>query len=408
MMTIYDIFISKKYFLMFFLFCLAFSLCFLSPSYADESPGVTDKSVKIGFMADLTGPTAEGWIQIADGAKAILNMVNEKGGIHGRKIDYIIEDDRYSIPMALSSFKKLIYKDRIFALQAASGVGHTAAIIPLVEKEGIPHIAASTEQKFFVPARKYIFSPMPWYQDQAALVIEYIFKDLKVPNPTIALMYPDTASGKDCRDAVRKLVKVYPVKKYKEVGFSITSMDFTSEVLALKRHNPDIIFIHGLVIDTSSIVKSAYRLKLSIPIIVDQYGCSDEVLAITGKAAERLLAINCHGTWDDDLPGVNILRKAAMEYNPKMSRRSAYFFAGWFVGMLFCEGFKNAGRDLTRESFLKGLEVIKDFDTQGICGIVTFGPDDHKAVDTHRFYKADIDKKRFVPISGWRKPSQVE
>ena len=408
MITIHDIFISKKFFLLFFLFCLAFSLRFLSPIYADESPGVTDKSVKIGFMADLTGPTAEGWIQIADGAKAILNMVNKKGGIHGRKIDYVIEDDRYSIPMALSSFKKLVYKDRIFALQAASGVGHTAVLIPLAEKEKIPHIAASTEKRFFVPARKYIFSPMPWYEDQSKLVIEYIFKDLHLKNPTIALMYPDTGSGKDCRDAVRELVKIYSVKKYKEVVFSITALDYTSEVLSLKRFQPDVVFVHGLVIDTASIMKASYRLGLSVPIIVDQYGCSDEVLAIAGRAAERLMAINCHGTWDDDLPGVNALRKAALEYNPKIRRRSAYFFAGWFVGMLFREGFKNAGRDLTRETFLGGLEAIKDFDTEGICGVVTFGPDDHKAVDEHRFYKANTDKKRFVAISGWRNPSEME
>ena len=102
------------------------------PVRAGEDIGVTKDSVKIGLMGDLTGPIAEGWIQIAHGAKSYFKMVNDEGGIHGRKIDYILEDDRYSIPLALSCFKKLVYKDKIFVLQAASGVGHTAALVPLV------------------------------------------------------------------------------------------------------------------------------------------------------------------------------------------------------------------------------------------------------------------------------------
>ena len=99
-------------------------------------------------------------------------MVNYGGGIHGRKIEYVLEDDRYSIPLALSSFKKLVFKDKVFVLQGASGVGHTAAIIPLVEREKIPLIAPTGERKFFIPARKYLFSTIPWYEDQAKLAVE--------------------------------------------------------------------------------------------------------------------------------------------------------------------------------------------------------------------------------------------
>ena len=389
-----------------FLAIVAIVLFGTIPVQAGEDIGVTKDTVKIGLMGDLTGPVAEGWIQIAHGAKSYFKMVNDEGGIHGRKIKYILEDDRYSIPLALACFKKLVYKDKVFVLQAASGVGHTAALIPLVEKEGIPFIAASGEKKYFVPARKYLFSVIPWYEDQAKLVMEYIFDDLKLKNPAIALMHPDTASGKDCRNAVRELIKVYPVKKYKEVVFSLTAVDYTSEVLTLKQWEPDVIFIHGLIVDTSSIVRAAYRLGLSTPIIVNQYGCSDEVLAIAGKAAKRLLAINCFGTWDDNTPGVNRLRKASLAYDPNVHRRSSYFFQGWIAGIVFCDAFKNAGRDLTRETYLKGLEAIRNHDTQGICGVVTFGPNDHKTIDSHRFYRADVEGKRFIPISGWRKPKE--
>ena len=380
----------------------------VSKSNGESVAGITDTSVKIGLMGDLTGPLADGWLQIADGAKAFFKMVNNRGGIHGRKIKYILEDDRYSIPLALACFKKLVYKDKVFIMQAASGWGHTAALIPLVEKQKIPLLAGTGEKKFFIPARRYIFSVGPWYEDQAKLVVEYIFNDLKMKNSAVALMYPDTVSGKQTRDAFRKLIKVYPVTKYREVTFSLTALDYTSEVLTLKQFKPDVLCIHGYVVDTTSIAKAARRLGLNVPILVNQYACADEVMAVGGKAVEGIVAVNCFGTWDDDSPGVATLRKATLAYNPKVQRRSAYFFQGWIVALMFCEGFRNAGRDLTREIYVNGLEAIRDFDTQGICGIISFGPNDRKPFDNHRFYKADINKKKFVPISGWRTPREYD
>ncbi|MDY7030981.1 MAG: ABC transporter substrate-binding protein [Thermodesulfobacteriota bacterium] len=374
--------------------------------YAGEVQGVTNKTVTIGLMGDLTGPAADVWIPFAHGIKSFFKMVNYGRGVQGRKINYILEDDRYSIPLALSSFKKLVFKDKVFALQAASGVGHTAAIIPLAEKQKIPTIAATGESRFFIPAQKYIFGPLPWYEDQAKLVVEFLFNDMKFTKPSIVLLYPDVGSGKDSRSAFRKLVKIYPVKKYEEVIFSLGGMDFTSEALALRRSKPDMIYIHGHAPIVISILKAAHRLGLSSTFVVAQYACVDKSVETAGKLAEGLLGINCFGVWDDATPGVNRLRKASMAYNPNVQRRDANFFQGWFVGMLFYQGLNNAGRDLTRENYRKGLEAIKDLDTQGICGIVSFGPDDHKAIDYHRLYKADMEKRRFVPITGWRKPKE--
>ena len=375
-------------------------------SSGEGTTGVTETSVKIGLMGDLTGPLADGWLQIADGAKAFFKMVNDKGGLHGRKIKYVLEDDRYSIPLALACFKKLVFKDKVFIMQAASGWGHTAALIPLVEREKIPLLAGTGEKKYFVPARRYIFSVGPWYEDQAKLMVEYIFNDLKLRNPAVALMHPDTVSGKQTRDAFRKLTNVYPVREYRETTFSLTALDYTSEILTLKHFKPDVLCIHGYVVDTTSIAKAARRLGLRVPIIVNQYACADEVMAVGGKSVEGIVAVNCFGTWDDTSPGVAMLRKATLAFNPEVKRRSAYFFQGWVVALMFCEGFRNAGRDLTREIFVNGLEKIRDFDTQGICGILSFGPNDRKPFDNHRFYRADTNTKKFVPISGWRTPRE--
>ena len=373
-------------------------------SYGSDTTGVTDSAVKIGIMADLTGPTADTWISFAEGAKSYFNMVNDNGGVHGRKIKYIYEDDRYSIPLALSSFKKLVFKDKILALQGASGVGHTAAIIPLAEKQKIPLIAATGDRKFFEPVRKYIFCPIPWYQDQAKVMVEYIFNDMNLENPTLALLWPDVGSGKETRDTLRELVKVYPVEKYKEVVFPIGVMDFTSEILTLKRFKPDVVLIHADPPRVSAILRSAYRLRYSTCFMVAQYGCVDKTIETSGKTAAGLLGVNCFGIWDDNGRGVTRLRKATLAYYPNIGHKDATIFQGWFMGLLFGEALKNAGKDLSRETFLKGMEAIRDYDTQGICGVISFGPNDHKSIETHRIYRADTERNKFIPVTEWRKP----
>ena len=74
------------------------------------------------------------------------------------------------------------------------------------------------------------------------------------------------------------------------------------------------------------------------------------------------------------------------------------------MAMMAVEALKNAGRDLNEETMVEGYEKIRGFDTQGVCGIVDYGPNDHKAIDYHRIFKADAKTKQLVPVTGWRKP----
>ena len=385
------------------IFSLILLFGFVSISYGGDTRGVTSKTVKIGLMGDLTGPIADVWIPISLGAKALLNKINDEGGIHGRKIKYIIEDDRYSIPLALSGFKKLVHRDGILALQGASGVGHTGAIVPLCTKEKIPIITASAEPRLFKPVRKYVFCGIPWYQDQAKIVMDYVFKDLKKKNPVIVLMHPDVGSGKDTRDAMRKLVKKYPVKEYREIVITLSGLDFTTELLLVRRLKPDFVYIHGYVANTAAIMKFARRLNVSTTFLVSQYGCTHKTLEVAGAAAKGLLGISCYGTWGENTPGVKQLRKGSKMLDPSVKIRGANFFQGWFIGTLFERGLRNAGRNLNVNTYLKGMESVKNYNTQGISGSITFGPNDHKSIEYSRIYKADVGTQRFIPITGWRK-----
>ena len=86
------------------------------PAYSGEVRGVTDTTIKVGIIGDLTGPIATTWQPALRSIRTCLRHINESGGIHRRKIVNVVEDDRYSIPMALAAFKKIVFRDQVLQL----------------------------------------------------------------------------------------------------------------------------------------------------------------------------------------------------------------------------------------------------------------------------------------------------
>ncbi len=372
------------------------------PSYAEEVRGVTDGTIKIGTIGDLTGPAADVWHGIISGIRTYIQFINDQGGIHGRKIKIITEDDRYSSPLALAAFKKLVYNDKVFAFSgAASAVGPTRAIIPLIEKEKIPSIAVTNDVAYFTPARKYIFTALPFYEDQIKVLFDYLWNDLKVDRPKITLVYMESPSSIPVLHLVRNLVKKYNAS-LSEVIIPVAGLDMTSQVLLLKSARPDYVIIHGYLANTAAVLRDAKKFGFNSQIIAMQYAVVGKLIEMTRSAANGLMGINGLGSPIDNTPGMVQLRKIDKKYNPGSGYRDENYVQGWLISMILCEGLKNAGRNLNSETLVKGWEKIKNFDTQGICGVVNLAPDNHKVVNNSRIYKADVDNLRFVPITDWR------
>ncbi|MDY7034096.1 MAG: ABC transporter substrate-binding protein [Thermodesulfobacteriota bacterium] len=384
-------------------------ILFLSgvPVDAEKGIGVTAHDVKIGGLVDFTGPLADTYKPLIEAARIYFRNINDQGGVHGRKIKHLIEDDRYSIPAALSGFKKLVFKDKVLSLvPSGSGLGHTHALIPLVEKHKIPSIAATSVAKYLFPARRYIFSPLPFYEDQVKLIFEYITEDLGNKNPKIAIAYPDVGSGKVTLKAAREQAELLGIKLLGEAVIPVMAGDCSSQVINLKRLNPEYIIIHGYVANTVSFLRTAKRMGLSSTFIVIQYGCSEETVRIAGDAAKNMIGINCFGSWHNDNVGMKNLRDITLKYKPGSKNRTRNYMQGWFVALLVHLALENAGRNLDGEAMVNGFEKIKGYNTKGICGVIGFSPTDHKAIDEHRIYKADVEKNILIPLTGWRRPKE--
>ena len=144
----------------FFVFTFLFMSIFIfgKTSFSEDVQGVTDATIKIGLIADMTGPLASVTGILAPATRNYVRYLNEKGGIHGRKVEVVVEDDHYSIPVGIAAFKKLVFRDKVFVVM---GPYHTASIKALfgqVEKYKIPNIAALPQPSMVNPVKKYMFT----------------------------------------------------------------------------------------------------------------------------------------------------------------------------------------------------------------------------------------------------------
>ncbi|PIQ45053.1 MAG: hypothetical protein COW04_09670 [Deltaproteobacteria bacterium CG12_big_fil_rev_8_21_14_0_65_43_10] len=331
--------------------------------------------------------------------------MNEKGGINGRKIDPIIHDCRFAIPGAVAGFKKLIYRDNAFAI-FLPGTGQTLALTPQILKEKVPTITASLSETVITPVEKkrYIFIPCASYQDQITILIDYIIKDLKAKDPRIAFVTLEIEYGKVGLAAAKERLKHHGLNLVDVEIMPVGAVDASTTILNIKRAKADYVIVHLDITTSIAFIRETKRYNMGARMLGDYYSCDEDIVRAAGSAAKDYIGSHTFNSWYDDTPAMAELRNVTLKYepgDPKM--RNRYYIQGWVMSMIFAEAMKRAGKDLTPENMIEAMESLKEFDTNGLSAPITYTPTNHKAGEYCRLFKADVEKGRMVPISGWVK-----
>ncbi|MDY6968834.1 MAG: ABC transporter substrate-binding protein [Spirochaetota bacterium] len=372
--------------------------------YAKNPPGVFKDSIKIGGILDQTGPAT---IVSVPATKAIQNYyrhINEQGGINGRKIRFIVEDDRYTIPMAITAFKKLVYKDNAFLIMGPTSSSALTALARSIQKEKIPLISLISPEITVNPFKRYIFIIQDIYPGQMNVLIDYILKDLKPKKPKIGLVYPDNESGKVDLESALKRLKSYNLAPVTKQVLNTGGFDASSQVMNLKRYKVNHIVLPG---STAAwvLLRDLKKFGMNIPVFGSYSLCAEEVIEIVGDAAKRYYAVNAANSWYDEGPGIAKMREITLKYHPGTEKpyRGKIYTLGWVLAMMTVEGIKRCGRGLNREVFIDKMETIKNFSTGELTGPINYSSTSHKGGSTWKIFKADPSTKKFIPMTGWRK-----
>ena len=374
--------------------------------HAKVVPGVTDSSIKIGLILDQTGPAANVVVPTTQGIKTYFRHINEQGGINGRKIDALLEDDRYSIPLAISAFKKLVFKDKVFALIGPTSTGAVTVLSRHVEDQKIPLMSGIMPEITVKPFKRYVFIFGDIYPNQMNVLIDYILNDLNPKEPRIALVHPDNETGKvDLESALKKLKSCNVAPVSREV-INPGSFDAGTQVMSLKKAKVSHIVLCGFIPQPAAVLlRELKKYGLNVPVFGSWATCAEELMNVAGDSAKRFYAVNHMMSWYDECPGAAKMREVTLKYYPGTEKpyRGKIYTHGWVGASVMVETLKRAGKDLDREGFIKAMESIKNFDTGGLCGPISYSSTSHKGGNTWKMFKADTSSGKFIPITEWRK-----
>ena len=189
--------------------------------------GFDDNEIRIGQWGPQTGPAAP-WGSVARGSKLLFDVVNEEGGINGRKIKYFIRDDMYNPAQTVAVVKELVERQGMFAFVGGVGAACGMAVKDYLAANKIPWVGPSAaDQDFVNPLNPYLFAVYPLYRDEANILTKYIVEKLKMKK--IGILYQNDAYGKDGLEGAKERLATYKMSLVAEIPVEPTEKDLRSE-----------------------------------------------------------------------------------------------------------------------------------------------------------------------------------
>ena len=359
--------------------------------------GVTDTEVRIGFLTDFSGPGKFAGPANAMGGQIYMDYINDMGGVNGRKIKLVIEDNGILPNTTLAAAKKIIMKDEVFSIAFNLGSSGTSAIIPLCEENQVVLMPHGANKKFYSPGNKWVFVPYATQFNMAACATEYILQ--KNPNARIGIIYQDDDFGQDGLEGARNAANYMKTKLVQEAPYKIGTIDMSPQMRMMKEANADWILLWTYIPQTGSVLKERQKMGWDVKVIGNNTTSYPLIFPLVGDLAEGYLVVTPIAPWSEVSQEHKDIVKKYGDF-AKVSEPTfpdGLVFAMWPYCAAMVEGLKKAGRDLTPEALVKGLESISDFDMGGgLCPKISFTPKRHVGYFSSMVLKADAKNKRFV------------
>ncbi|MBL6784415.1 MAG: ABC transporter substrate-binding protein [PS1 clade bacterium] len=333
--------------------------------------GVTDDEIIIGSHTALSGPAAIWGVSSINTARLLFDEVNAKGGIHGRKIKFIVEDSQYQVPLAVKAMNKLANRDKVFAIHLALGTPHNNAVMRRQLAAGIPNLFPLTGAiSMTKPHHKLKFQALSTYNQQTRAAVRYFHKNKG--HERICAFYQDTEYGQEIKDAIDQEVAVLGLKVVAETKHKPTENEFVGAMTSLKNANCDLIVFGTIIQDTIIGYATARKLGITADIVGSQASNDNVVAAAKGGATRAMYE-------DTATPAQRVFMKkykARYGKNPGVGTLYAYL-----PTLILLDALEKAGRDLTVDKLVAALETVRDFDDGLGTPLHSFTKTDHSGSD---------------------------
>jgi branched-chain amino acid transport system substrate-binding protein len=387
-----------------------------SPALAQKKydPGATDTEIKIGQTVPFSGP-ASAYATIGKAQAAYFNMINEQGGVNGRKINLIQYDDAYSPPKAVEQVRKLVESDEVLLTFQIIGTPSNAAVQKYLNAKKVPQLFAATGASKFTDPKNF-----PWtlgfnpnYFVEGRIYGQYILKEH--PNAKVGVLYQNDDLGRDYLNGIKAgLGDKAATMIVAEASYEVSDPTIDSQILKLKSAGADLLFSASTPKFAAQTIKKNAELGWKPVHILDINATSvGAVMQPAGlEASKGVISVNygkdpLDPTWKDD-PGMKKYLDFMAKYYPEGDKNSSFNTYGYSTAQLMVHVLKQSGDDLTRANVLKQATNLKnvqlDLALPGVVGTTT--PDDYRVNKQLQMMKFNGERwELFGPILEDTSPS---
>ncbi|MCT9811467.1 ABC transporter substrate-binding protein [Acidovorax sp. Be4] len=376
---------------------LAASASLAAPLAAHAQTGGDD--IVIGGSIPMTGVFAFAGVGINLAIGDYVKMVNDAGGIKGRKLRYVPEDTGYKVDVSVAAYKKLTSQNKIH-LYYGDSTGFAKTINPELDRSGATLMAGASFATELNDPKKYPnqFLVGPDYTEMFGILLKHIAKEK--PGAKVAFVYSDSEFGRDPIEASEALAKklglTVPVKLMTPAG----SVDVSTEVIKLRRAAPDYTIFHGYILaPIPEFITQGQQMGMTSKWMGTFWTMDSSTVMKMGPAGDGFMGVMPYRYYYDTSvpsPTLDRIRKLRPEY------QSTAYMQGYLAAMLFVESAKrclDAGKPLNGPNLKAALNSLKDFDTGGLIGVpITIRGN---SIPVGRVYKADMKAQKMVPASDW-------
>lgn len=369
-----------KYRIVWVALCLTLAGCGGNSSSENASEGETNRGVSadeivLGVYTDLTGPTAIWGVGATNAARMRFEAANAAGGVHGRKIRYVVEDTSYQVPKAMSAANKLINRDKVLAVVLAVGTPLNNAIMPALFESNVPNFfPISGGRQMVEPFHPLKFTQRGIYYDEVRASMKYFVE--KKARTTPCVIYQDTDYGVEILAGAKDQAAAMNLELAEISAHKPTDSEFTAAILRLRSANCDLVLMGTVHKDTILVLDAARKLGWEGVDWVGNNAAYAQVIADQESGQGYYSFVHMAKLYPDDemSPQVKAWWDEYMsryDVEPGLAAMEGYRAADLTVLAL-----ERAGRDLTTAGLVAAMESINDY--TDIFGYrVSFGPDKH-------------------------------
>jgi branched-chain amino acid transport system substrate-binding protein len=366
----------------------------IAASAAEPVHGVSDTEILVGTVTDLSGVTAIQGVNNANAIRLLFDEANAAGGINGRKIRYVVEDNQYQIPRAVQAMNKLLNNDKVFMTLQDGGTPMNNATWPMaIEKDTPKLLPLTAARSMYEPFHRLKFSQSSSYVDQMRAGVKHFVEQRG--RKSLCVMYQDTDFGKDVLAGVQLQAEAENLKVVATTAHKPTDTDFSAAVTKLREANCDLVALGTIVRDTMIIISTVKKAGWDVDLLGQAASYDTAIATAPGGAGEGFYSMTptLYVYPDDPRPAV---RDLMARYRARYGIDINYIGqTGVITAQIALEALRRAGRDLTVDSLVTAMESLHEF-TDLYGNTYSFGPGQHHG--STKAFLAVIKDGRWVPV----------